>query len=372
MNIHRPVVAEIDLEALAGNTRALRNLAGPDTRFYGVVKGDAYGIGLLESAHVILESGADAVATADPADVSLLRKAGISAPILLYPSTTPAMAGEVAELGAIVTLHDLPSIAAFGAQKSAIEAHVKIDCGFGRLGLQEKEWAIALETLRNAPNIRIVGIYTHLGHTENREQVHRQMEVFRRAESAFESRGIPVPERMVASTRVVIGYPEYCLNAINPGRGLYGILEEPWLQSFQPKRALSRLWTEVLQVKSLPAGSTPGYAEGPPLAREMKIAVLAVGFANGLPRIANGMPVLIRGQRAPTIGLRSTEHTVVDVTDIADVRPGDEAVIVGSQAGAEIHPEEFAERSGLPLIEIQAKIIRGAVRAYSGRRAVQE
>lgn len=372
MSTLRPVFAEIDLDALAENTSAMRTLAGPEMRFYGVVKGDAYGTGLLRAVPVILEAGADAIATADPADVPLLRNAGVSAPILLYPSTAPSTAREVVELGVIVTLHDLSSIKAFAAQPSSVTAHVKIDCGFGRLGLQEGEWGIALDAIRDAQNIRVVGLYTHLGHTESPEQVHHQMSVFERAVSAFEAGGVPVHERMVASTRVAIGYPEYHLNAINPGRGLYGILDTAWLERFNAKRALHRLWTEVLQVKWLPAGASPGYTDGPPLEKAMKIAVLAIGFASGLPRVANGMPVLIRGKRAPTVGLRSTDHTVIDVTHIPDVQPGDEAVIIGAQAGEEILMDEFAGRSELPLIEIHGKLIRGTTRDYSRRSAGRE
>jgi alanine racemase len=372
MSLQRPVVAEIDLSAVAENTRAIRDLIGSDIRFYGVVKGDAYGIGLLETARIILESGADAIATSAPDDVIRMRRSGIDAPILLYPSTTPAMASKVAELGVIVTLHDLSSVQAFAAQTAPLEAHIKLDCGFGRLGLAEAEWAQAFEAVRRAYHIRLVGLYTHLGHTEDAASVHRQMEVFQRAVAAAEACGFSNLERMVASTRVTIGYPEYHLDAINPGIGIYGLLEDPWLDQFQPRSVLRRLFTEVLQVKSLPAGSTPGYLDERPLAREMTIAILAAGFANGLPRIANGMPVLIRGQRATTVGMRSTEHTVVDVTNIPDVRPGDEAVIIGSQGEAKIDPAEFSEKSELPLIEIFARLTRAASRSYFSPGAPKE
>src|SRR5690606_18230192 len=107
------IVAEIDLDALAANTAAIRCRVGPGVRLYGVGKGDAYGVGLARAAPVMLKAGADALAVGDPADAASLRAAGIDAPILLYPSTPPERAAEIAALGVTVSLVDLESIAAF-------------------------------------------------------------------------------------------------------------------------------------------------------------------------------------------------------------------------------------------------------------------
>ena len=172
------------------------------------------------------------------------------------------MAGDVAQLGAIVTLHDLPSIAAFTAQGANVEAHLKVDCGFGRLGLLESDWTDAFTNLQRAKNIRVVGFFTHIGQTEDRVAVEAQTTIFRRAIAMAKAFGFESLERMVASTRVAIGYPHFHLDAVNPVIGLYGLLEGQWLDRFRPRQVLRRLWTRVLQVKTLPAGARPGILGG--------------------------------------------------------------------------------------------------------------
>ena len=367
-NLKRPVVAEIDLDALAANTAGIRRLIGSGVRFYGVCKGDAYGIGLEQAAPVILESGADALAVADPKDVVSLHTIGVSAPLLLYPSTPPDMAADVATLGAIVSLTDLETIAAFATTGVPVAAHAKVDCGFGRLGLVEAEWTSAFAAIRQASNIRLVGLYTHLGHTEDRNQVDNQIKMFRRAIQTAEAAGFDDLEYMAASSRVVIGRSDLRLNAINPGRALYGWLEAPWTAAFTAKPVLHALTTRVIQVKSLPPGSTPGYLDGV-AGSALRVAVLATGFADGLPRVANGLPVLIRGREARVLGMRSTEHTVVDVTQIPGVAPGDEAVLLGRQGDKEITPEQIAAASAVPLIELLPRLARSVTRRYSARGA---
>lgn len=364
MNPHRPIDADIDLDALAANTSALRAIVGPAVRLYGVCKGDAYGVGLQRAAPVMLEAGADAIAVADPADVVTLRRDGIDAPILLYPSTTPDMAAEVAEIGAIVTIVDRVSLEAFAATGRKIVAHAKIDCGFGRLGLIEAEWESAFAAIAKTANVHFGGLYTHFAHTEDEHQVSIQKASFLRAIAAAEAAGLRDLEQMAASSRILISHGDLIFNAVNPGRALYGWLEERWMSVFPAKPVVRALTTRVIQVKDLPAGARPGYLDQE-VAAPLRIAVLAAGFGDGLPRLAHGLPVLIRGREAPTLGMRSTEHAVVDVTGIEGVSPGDEAVLVGRQRDAEITIERVAEVSGVPLIELLPRIARRAVRHYS-------
>lgn len=368
MTEHRPVYAEIDLDALAANTAMFRSVIGPDTRFYGVCKGDAYGVGLGQAAPVMLGSGADALAVADAADVVKLRNAGIAAPILLYPSSTPDRVAEIAELGATVSIFDWTSLEAFVATGSRVSAHAKIDCGFGRFGLEQSDWEAAFAQIRATPHLHLAGIYAHFAHTDRPDAIDAQKKNFQRAIDAAEAAGLRDLEYMAASSRIVLGRTDLIFNAVNPGRGLYGWLEDSWRETFPAQPVVRKLLTRVLQVKSLAAGSWPGYADGP-LAAPIRIAVLATGFADGLPRVANGLPVLIRGQRAPTLGMRSTEHAVVDVTEIEGVSPGDEAVIVGAQSGEVISFDEVAATSGIPLIELLPRIARGAIRRYSNGAA---
>lgn len=359
----RIVTVEIDLDALAENVQLIRERIGPAVRFYAVGKGDAYGAGLLRTAPVMLEAGADGLALSNPAEVAELRARGLRQPMLLYPGTPPSMAADVAATGAIVTLHDGPSLDAFAAVGAPIEAFVKIDCGFGRLGFAETEWGQAFNRVRKAGSVRLRGVYTHLAFTENPAVVQAQMERFRRAAEIARVNGFSDLELMAASSRVVLGYPELHLNAVNPGRLLYGILEPPWTEQAQPAPVICRIYTSVIQVKDLAAGAHPGYL-ATPLAAPRRIAVLPAGFANGFPRIANGAPVLVRGQVAPVLGMRSTEHMVVDVSDVPDVAPGDEVVLFGPQGDRRITLEMLGDMTDTPIIELLPRLARSASRLY--------
>ncbi|HUG62607.1 MAG TPA: alanine racemase [Methylomirabilota bacterium] len=365
---NRIVTVEIDLAALADNVRLVRERIGPDVRFYAVGKGDAYGTGLERAAPVMLEAGADGLAMSDPADVAAMRARGLRQPMLLYPGTPPSMAGDVVATGAIVTLHDDPSLDAFAAAGSSVEAFVKVDCGFGRLGFPEADWSRTFERVRRAGSLRLRGIYTHLAFTEDPAAVLAQMERFRRAADLAAANGFHDLELMVASSRVVLGYEDLHLNAVNPGRLLYGILERPWTDKIQPAPVIRRISTFVIQVKDLAAGSHPGYMPEP-LSAARRIAIVPAGFANGFPRIANSAPVLVHGRLARVLGMRSTEHMMIDVSDVPDVAPGDEVVLLGPQGDQNITLDMLDEAGTVPLIELLPRLARSSRRLYLPDRA---
>ena len=139
----------------------------PADRFYAVCKNNAYGCGTRETAETMLAAGADAFAVSDPEDAERIRAAGVKAPILLYASTCPDAAEAVAELNLIATVHDFDGLDAFARVKRAIDVHVEVDCGYGRLGFTPNEWRDAFDRLRQAPNLNVVGIYTHLTSVED-------------------------------------------------------------------------------------------------------------------------------------------------------------------------------------------------------------
>jgi alanine racemase len=276
------------------------------------------------------------------------------------------MAAQIADLGGIVSLHDFHSILAFAALGVKVLAHLKVDCGFGRMGLQEADWPQAFETIRKSPDIHLVGLYGHFGQVEDKAEVAKQMRRFNRAVDMSSSFGFRDLETMVASSRVAIGYPNCILNSVNIGRGLYGMLEGKWSEQFRQSKPLRILYAEVIQTKLLLKGMRPGYAEEP-CNSDINVAILNCGFTHGLSRKAHGTPVLIHGAEAKTIGMRSTEHTVVDITGIPDVNVGDKAVVVGEQSGAKISDEKFSEASGIPLIEFYNRIGGRVDRVYVNR-----
>lgn len=361
----RPAWSVIDLDALAHNVRVIRAMLRPSDRFYAVCKNDAYGCGARETARTMLDAGADAFAVSDPADARRIRAAGIDAPILLYASTCPDQAGAVAELGLIATVHDASSLAAFARVNRRVDVHVEVDCGYGRLGFTPDEWDDTFRTLRAATNLRVVGLYTHLASVEAPQAVAVQADLFKRAADVADAAGLRNLELMAASSRVMLGFPELNLTAVNPGRILYGMIEDPWRGKADVRPVVRAIKSRVLQVKTIPASfplDDPRHQAAP---GTLRTAVIAFGFKDGLPREPAGGTVLVRGQRARVIGLRATEHTVIDVTDIPDAAAGDEVVIVGEQGDAAIGAHEAVATYKMAMIELLPRMTLNTVRRYT-------
>jgi alanine racemase len=362
----RPAWSEIDLDALAHNVRTIRGLLAPGVRFYAVCKNNAYGCGARECARTMLDAGADAFAVSDPEDAARIRAAGVTAPILLYASTTPDAAAAVAELNLIVTIHDFDGLETYNRAGRPIEAHIEFDCGYGRLGFTPDQWSAVFERLRGAKNLRVAGLYTHLSAVEDAAAVKPQAELFGRAAGMAREAGFDKLELMAASSRVLLGYPELNLTAVNPGRMLYGMIEAPWRNHADLRPVIRAVKSRVLQVKTIPADFPFDDARHMAAPGTLKIAVVAFGFKDGLPRQPAGGTVLVRGRRARIIGVRNTEHMTIDVTDIQDAAAGDEVVIVGSQGGETIDGHEAVATYKMAMIELLPRMTLNTPRLYFG------
>lgn len=358
----RPAWVEIDLDAVRHNVDVARRLAG-GAKVYAVCKGDGYGGGAAEVACAAVLGGAEGLAVGSPADAVALRRQGLRCPILLYASTLPEDAAAVARLDVTVTIHDFPSLAAFAALGSRLQAFVKVDCGLGRLGFNPEDFAVAFARLAAAPGIGMAGIYAHLAVPDDRDAVTRQMQAFAAACEAAERAGFAGFERMVASSRVMIGYPELNLTAINPGRFILGMMEPPWAGRADCRPVVRAVKSRIIQIKDQPSGvigyGGPERRHGP-----VRAAVLPIGFGDGFPHLPPCHEVLVCGQRAAVLSRRGIEHTVIDVTDIQGARIGSEAVLLGRQGEAEISAVELAGALNIPLLELLPRLARCAPQRY--------
>jgi alanine racemase len=362
----RPAWCEIDLDALVHNVRTIRGLLAPGVRFYAVCKNNAYGCGTLETARAMRAAGADAFAVSDPEDAQRIRAAGVDAPILLYASTTPDAAAAVAAMGVIATVHDFDGLDAFAGTGLRVSVHVEIDCGFGRLGFLPGEWPEAFARLKRAPNLHVVGLYTHLAAVEDPAVVAPQAALFERAAAMAAAAGFANLELMAASSRVLLGYPGLNLTAVNPGRILYGMMESPWLGRADIRQVIRAIKSRVLQVKTIPADFPVDDARHRAAPGSLRTAVIAFGFKDGLPRQPEGGTVLVRGKRARIIGMRATEHTIIDVTDIPGVVAGDEVVVLGRQGDETIDAHEVVAAYRMPMIELLPRMTLSMPRLYAG------
>ncbi len=351
---------EIDAGAVRHNLRLVRRLAGR-ARVYAVCKGDAYGFTAAAIARLAEEEGVDALACGDADDVRAIRADGIALPILLYAATNAADLPALAALDVVVTAHDEATLATCIAHD--LRFSVKLDAGFNRLGFRDEDLAVVLAAAADHPAARLHGLYTHLTDNDDAASVAAQVARFTAMADRIAAAGWRNAERMVASSRILIAAPGLALDAVNPGRLVYGILEAPWDARVDARSALAAVKARIVSLKRIAAGTRPGYAAQPVLLDTLS-AVVPFGFIDGYPRLPAGGTVLVRGRRAPLVGPRHTEHALVDVTDVPGVALGDEVVLLGRQGDDAISAHELVEACGVPLIELIPRLAANPRRVW--------
>ena len=359
----RPAWVEIDLDALAHNVRQIRRLIGPACKLFSVVKGDGYGIGVVAAAVTSAAAGADALALGNPDDVAAIRSAGVVLPILLYGATLPQDAAAVAALGVTVTVHDFDGLEAFAALRRPIDVFVKVDCGLGRLGFSADLWRAAFQRLRQTPDLRLAGVYAHFNNPHDEQSLVPQVARFAAACHDAEAEGHTGFERMVASSRVVLSRPDLNFSAVNPGRLVYGYVEDPWRGNSDLRPVVAAVKSRIIQIKTLlPGAATYGSTE--PLTSPVRAAVAPIGFLDGFNHLPPCHVALVRGRRVKLMARRGIEHTVLDVTAVPQAAVGDEVVFLGRQGDDLIDGPELAAALGLPMLEMLPRLARMAPRRY--------
>lgn len=348
-----PSVVEVDLEAVAENTRRIRSLVGGDRKIYAALKCDAYGLGLVAVAHTILGSGGDAISVAKAGDALALREAGIRAPILLYPSQpmTPGLVRMLEEYRVTPAIMDGDAARAIShhAQKP-LQVFLKIDVGLRRLGVAPEAALDLARLIKGLPRLSLEGVLAHphvpadpvpQGYLEWQYQRFTQV-LNQLADDHFEVR-----VKMIASSKVLRLTGTMNLNAVDPGRLFLGLAkagpstaDRPWRQAF------SAFKSRLIAVKDVPADEWSDIAQIP-VGRGVRMGVFPLGSADGL-RVASASQVLIGGRRAPIfLAAISLEHCRVDLSGHPNAAVGDEVVIIGRQGQDEITLDEVSQYRGV-------------------------
>ena len=378
----RPTEALVDLGAIAANYRLAVEIGGRPG--IAVVKADAYGHGAVEVSRALAAAGAPVLAVALVEEGLELREAGIGQPILVLGGTY----GEEYELlirhrliPVIFTRQHLQALAeAARAGGVRAAAHLKVDTGMGRIGLQPAELPEFVEAARRTPEVAVEGLCTHFASAdlEDRALTERQVALFNQAAEAMARGGLPLRHRHLANSAGTIEYPAARQDLTRSGIMLYGYLP------FQPPPARSPLavavagrlrraltWrTAVVHLKDVPPGTPISYGGRWVAQRPSRIATLPVGYADGYDRRLSGRPgfgkgeVLVRGRRAPVAGTVCMDMTMVDVTDVPGVAVGDEVVLLGAQGSEVIDADELAERCGTISYEVLCAVGARVPRRY--------
>jgi alanine racemase len=349
--------AEIDLDAVQHNVAVLREAVAPSA-VWAVVKADGYGHGAVDVARAAIEAGAEGLAVALVAEGIDLRRAGIDAPILLLSEQPPITAAHIVEHRLTPTVYTRRFVDALAAAgPTGLPVHLKLDTGMQRVGVHPYAAAsVAAAIEERAPALRLAGIFTHLAVADDpqNDATALQLGVF---EHALEQ--LPdVPLVHAANSAGGLAHPRARYSLVRAGIAIYGISPGHGVDhlcgDLRPAMSLRAL---VSYVKQVTAGSRISYGLRHRFERDTTVATIPLGYADGVPRRLweNGGEVLIGGRRCRIVGVVTMDQLMVDCGD-ADVRVGDEVVLIGRQDGPDgedtIRAEEWADRLGTIGYEI--------------------
>lgn len=355
---------EVDLDAVAGNTRVLQQACAPNTSLMAVVKANAYGHGAFHVAQTALTSGADFLGVARMAEAVALREAGIQAPILVFGDTLPAQALQAAGLDIRVTLTGTGAAKALnkaaGAAGTFVTAHIKIDTGMGRLGLcpgLDMPGTLAdIRSIMQMDNLAIEGIYTHFANADAVDHTHaeQQLALFTEVLDRLDADNLLPAVIHAANSAATLSLPGSHFTMVRPGIALYGLCPGPGAACTDLTPAMSIIST-IIQVKQVPKGFAVSYGSTHVTDRPTAIATVPVGYADGYSRLLSANAhMLVRGQRAPVAGRVCMDFTMIDVGRIPDAAFGDEVVLLGTQGRETVSADELADLTGTINYEVVA------------------
>lgn len=356
--------ADIDLGALEHNYRLLRAHA-PGAKFVGVVKADAYGHGAKAVAKKLEELGAEYLAVACLEEAIALREGGIAAPILILGVTDPCFTGELAHYDLTQCLPSLELARGYSAAAPGpLKVHVKVDTGMGRLGFVGERAVEEILASAKLPNLILEGLFTHFSDADGSEDYTRwQLENFLALRDTLEKSGLRFPIVHCAASAAMLHYKQTHLNMVRPGIALYGHYpdEERVALGGEFLKPVMTLKSRVMAVRNLPAGSFVSYGRTVELTRPSRVAVLGIGYADGLRRgLSNRMEVAFPSGKAPQIGRICMDLCMVDVTDLPWVKAGDEAELFGPRAPL----EALAKTAGTISYELLTAVAPRVKRRY--------
>jgi alanine racemase len=350
----------IELSALIHNLNQVKAIVGEKTKVMGVVKADAYGHGLVAAAKTLEKNGVHCLGVAHFHEAMELRNRGVALPIvILCGIRTREEAEGVVRHELVPVLFD-PAVAEVLAaecarKKTLARVYIKVDTGMGRLGLLPSELTFFLGEVTRFKGIRIEGLTSHLSSADDAEPefTENQIRGFGEAVERGRAMGLDLPLNNLANSAGLMKFKHAHFDMVRPGIMLYGGLPCPDFKAPVRLQSVMRFTAEVIQVRDFPDHTPVSYGRTYTTRGPRRIAVLSSGYGEGLPRnLSNRGKVLIRGKRVPITGRVCMNMTMVDVTDLKDVRPGDEAVFLGTQEKEKITADDLASWAGTISYEI--------------------
>jgi alanine racemase len=345
----RPTWAEIDLEAIRDNTRALKRHATA-SRLMAVVKADGYGHGIVPSARAALAGGADWLAVALVEEGRVLREAGIDAPVLVM--TEPPDAAAPAMIAARLTpavytpafVAALDRAAAASGQAAPVDVHLKLDTGMRRVGVPPADWEDALRRVRDTPGVRLQGLWSHYAVADEPDHpfIGRQTVEFARGLDMARRLGVEPSFAHLANSAGTLHLPESHHDMVRPGLAVYGLEPAPGLAEGVGLRPALAWYSSLSLVKRLAAGEAVSYGLTWAPEQDTRLGTVPAGYADGVVRgLGNVGEVVVGGRRVPIAGRVCMDQFCVDLGD-GDAAAGDEVCLIGRQGAGRVTADDWA------------------------------
>ena len=368
MCVGRSTKAVVDLKAIAHNVGQVRKRIGNHRDLMAVVKADGYGHGAVEVSLSVLKSGANCLGVAVPEEGEEIRRAGLDAPITVLGLIQPEEAYKVIDFGLEQTICSIEVAEALNQIASnkgtVVNVHIKIETGMGRVGVQPVDALAFARRIEKFKNLTIKGIFSHFSCADEVDKTFakKQVEIFDGVVREIEASRIKIPKKHMANSAAILDLPESYYNLVRPGIMLYGLYPSPEVSHSIELKPSMTFMTRVTFVKKVPSGTPISYGRVFVTDKEIPVATLPVGYADGYSRALSGRgDVLVKGFRAPLIGRICMDMCMIDVSGVENVRPGDEVILFGEGLPA----DEVAEKLGTINYEVVCGVGKRVPRVYT-------
>jgi alanine racemase len=371
--------AEISLNAIEHNYNVIRNKVADDTKVCCVIKADGYGHGAVELSQVYEKLGADFFAVSNIDEGIEIRKSGSKLPIVILGYTPVSEAKNLAEYDisqAVFSLEYAKELSEKCVEEDCIcKMHIKVDSGMSRIGFMCQEFPrdeYSIEEICEAcclPNLEVEGLFTHFcvsdEDAEGREFTNKQYENFIHVRDSLKKRGVDISVVHCSNSGAIEDYPETCCDMVRAGIILYGLAPSSKLADRLDLVPAMTLKTVVAFVKEVQKGATISYGRTFTADRKMKIATVPIGYADGFIRQnAKDGYMMVNGKKTKIVGRICMDQTMLDVTDIEDVKTGDEVVVFGTGENGEPTADSLAENTGTINYETVCLVGKRVPRIY--------
>lgn len=356
----RPVWAEINLSNLDYNIKQIRQKVG-GKEIIGVVKADGYGHGSIEVSKVLLENEVKTLAVATLQEAITLRKGGITCPVIMLGITPELYADTLLAYDITPVTSSYENATAISntaaASDKVISAYVALDTGMGRIGLLPVDETVEeIRRISRLSNLKIKGLFSHFATADEKDKTYAELQLshYNAIYDKLKLTGVDIPSRTIANSAAIMEIPSAHFDAVRPGIVLYGCYPSQEVERNQLSiKPVMSVKANIAHLKRVPPGFSVSYGRKFTTERESLIATLTLGYADGYPRCLSGKGrVIVNGVFAPVVGNICMDQCMVDVTDVPDVKLGDEVVLMGSQGDLTILADEIGEKTGTINYEI--------------------